>query len=190
MRRGLRCRRPHLAPVDDPAVVRPLRARLDARRIEPRIRLGHTETTTGLATDQRRQYACLLLLGAEHRNRMRPEDVDVDRRDARHRRTRARDCVHHQCSVRNTEPCSAHALRHRDTEVARRSNIAHERVRKSMIVIPRQPEGVVVLRTNAPDTLDDGGLCGCRLEHQLTLSPNVCTAAAIRVPPVIQHMMP
>ena len=53
-----------------------------------------------------------------------------------------------------------------------------------MLRIAREPVGIVKAIADFPNGIDD------LLNHHLcTSDPNACTAAAMRVPPVIQHMM-
>jgi hypothetical protein len=112
----LRRRRPDLAAGDPVDVAIAHRHGLQTPGVQPGIRFGHTETGTLGAGDQRRQEALLLLLGAEHHNRVQTEDVDVDRRGRRHRTGRVRQPLHHQCRLGQAEPGAADILRHGDAE--------------------------------------------------------------------------
>ena len=114
----LRRRDPDLAAIDAVAVAVAHGARLEPRRVEADVRLGHGEAGLLLAGDQRRQKALLLLLGAEHDDRIEPEDVHVHGGGALHAGARLRDRLHHHRGFGDAEPGAAVVFRHGDAEPA------------------------------------------------------------------------
>ena len=111
-------RGPDLAADDDVAVAVAHRPRLEPGRVEPDIGLGHREAGLFLAGDQRRQKAPLLLVGAEHDDRVQPENVHVHRRGAAEPGAGLRDRLHDDRRLGDAEPAAAIFLRHRDAEPA------------------------------------------------------------------------
>ena len=158
LRRFLRSGGPHLAPVHDVAVAAALGARADPRRVQPGIGLGDAEAGEHPALDQIGQPARALLLAAEHHDRMRAEDVDVDRRARAHCAGTARHAVHQQSGLGHAEPGAAIRLGHRDAEIARLGNRTVELERKLAGPVVVQPVGILETRAQAVHVLDDGAL--------------------------------
>jgi hypothetical protein len=68
---------PDLLAVDDVVVALPLRAGLQLRGIQPRVRFGDGKAGFFGAGDDRRQHPAALLVGAEHHHRVEPENIHV-----------------------------------------------------------------------------------------------------------------
>src|SRR5690606_15333431 len=71
-----------------------------------------------LALDERHEHALTLVGRAVDDDRVRPEDVDVDRRRPAHRGARLRDRLHHQGRFGNAETGAPILLGHGDSEPA------------------------------------------------------------------------
>ena len=123
--------------------------------VEPGVGLGHGEAGLVLAGDQRRQHAALLLLGAEHDDRVQAEDVHVHRRGAAHGRAGFGDRLHHERGLGDAETGAAVLLRHGDAEPAGRGQGGMELVRKLAAAILLQPIGVVELGAELADLVAD-----------------------------------
>ncbi len=134
-----RGRGPDLAARDDVAVAVAHRPRLEPRRVEADIGLGHREAGLFLAGDQRRQKAPLLLVVAEHDDRVQPEDVHVHRRGAAEPGARLRDRLHDDRRLGDAEAAAAIFLRHRDPEPAGLGHRAVELVRERAVGVLLQP---------------------------------------------------
>src|SRR3546814_898637 len=131
--------RSHLAAVDHVLLAVPHRARLDRRGVEAGVRLGHAEAGLLLALDQRHQPAPLLLVRAVHDDRVRAEDVDVDRRGAGKCRARLGDRLEHDRRLGDTEPRAAIRLRHGDAEPAVLRHRLIEVLGEAALVVALQP---------------------------------------------------
>jgi len=119
-----------------------LGAGLEPRRVEACIRLGHGEAGLVLSCDERRQHAPLLLLGAEHDDRVQPEDVHMDRRGAAHRGAGFGDRLHHEGGLQDAEPGSAIGLRHGDAEPSILGERRVELMRKARLPLMLEPIGI------------------------------------------------
>src|SRR6185437_705545 len=100
-----------------------------------------------------RQHAPLLLVAAEHHDRVEPEDVHVDRRSAAHARAGFGDGAHHQSGLENAEAGPAVFLGDADAEPAVLRKRGDKFLRKSSVAVALQP--VVVT-----ETATDAGNCG------------------------------
>ena len=131
----LRRRGPDLLPVNDVAARNLLREGLDAGGVEAGIRLGEPERALILARDQPRHPARLLLRRALHDDRMRPEQIDMNRGRRGHAAAMACDFMHHDGGLGDAEAGAAILLRHRDPEPARIRHRAMEFERKHAVVV-------------------------------------------------------
>src|SRR5690606_20969517 len=114
----LRRRGPHLLAVRDVFLPVPLGTRFESGGVEPGIRLGHAEAGLLLTLDERHEHALPLVGRAVDDDRVRPEDVDVDRRRPAHRSTRLRDRLHHQRCFGDAEAGPAILFGHGNSEPA------------------------------------------------------------------------
>src|SRR3546814_15800815 len=83
---------------------------LDARRVEPGIGLGEAEAALIFAGDEPGPPTRLLLGGTLHDDRMRAEEVAVDRRGGGKAATAGGDLAHHRHRLRAAEPRAAISL--------------------------------------------------------------------------------
>ena len=114
-------------------------ARLEARRVQPGIGLGHRKTGLFVAGDQRRQKPLFLLVGAKDDDRVQPENVHVDRRGAAEPGAGFGDGLHQDRGFGDAEPAAAISLRHRNAEPAGLGHRLMELVRKTALLVLFQP---------------------------------------------------
>ena len=150
--RDLRGRDPDLRAADDVAPAALLGLGLERRSVEAGVGLGDGKARLVLAARDRRQHPALLLLGAEHDDRVQTEDVHVDRRGAAHRRAGLRNRLHHDRGLGDAEAGAAVFLRQRDAEPAAFRDRLMERVRKRAVAVACEP----ILVVEAGAELRDG----------------------------------
>ena len=115
-----------LLAVHDVAVAVALGLGVERRGVEPGVGLGDGEAALDLALDDVGQDALLLLLGAEHHDRVGPEDVEMDGRGALQGRARFGHGLHQHRRFGDAEARAAILLGHGDAEPA---GIGHRRGR-------------------------------------------------------------
>jgi hypothetical protein len=183
----LRRRCPDLLAVNDIAIAAALSLGLDLRRVQSGVRFRHPETGNRLALNQVRQPAALLLVIAENDDRVRPEDVDVDRRGRAHRAGRFRHRVHQDGGFGHAEIGAAIFLGHGHAKPAGLRHRLVEIVRKLAGFVPVQPIIVVEAGAQAFHILADRLLFGREYEiHSvfpcvLSVGPD-CKDAGRRAP--------
>ena len=150
-------RGPDLLAMDDIAAAGdPLGAGLDAGRIQPRIGLGHAEAGPLAPFDQGRQPGLLLRRRAVDHDRMRPEDIDMDRRGRTLGAGRAGDAVHHDRRLCHAQAGAAVLDRHGDAEPAALGDLGVEGLREGRGLFPFQPIAIVEPVDDAADRLANG----------------------------------
>ncbi len=154
--RDLRRRDPDLLAVDAVAIAFARRLRLEPGRVEADVRLRHREAGLLFALDERRQEPALLLLGAEHHDRIEAEDVHVHRRGALHAGARFGNRLHHDGRLGDAEPGAAKFLGHGDTEPAIHRQRLMEVVREPAFLVLLQP---IIVPEAGADFLDRGANC-------------------------------
>ena len=107
-----------LLAVHDVAVAVALGLGVERGGVEAGIGLGDGEAALDLALDDVGQDALLLLLGAEHHDRVGPEDVEMDRRGALQGGAQFGHGLHHDRRLGDAEARAAIFLRHGDAEPA------------------------------------------------------------------------
>ena len=161
---NLRGRCPDLAAVDEITAVDLLREGLDLRRVEPGVRLGDAEAGLLRAGDQRAQHALLLLGSAQHDDRMRGEQVDLQRRHRRRAAAARGDGIHHDRRLGHAEVRAAEFLRHRDAEPAVRGHRGMKLVRELRRRVLVAPVLVGEPRADALHRICDGTLVVSQIE--------------------------
>ena len=151
--RDLRGRNPDLLTRNNVALAVACRLCFQLERVEPDVRLGDGEASLVPACHQRRQHPLLLLVAAEHHDRVQSEDVHVQRRSARQPRPRLGDGLHHQRGFRHAETRPAVFLGDADPEPAGIREGAMKIVREAAVAVLGEP--VIVAKTRA-DFLDRG----------------------------------
>ena len=151
----LRRRRPHLLAVYHVAVAVAFGAGVEGGRVEAGIGLGDGEAALYLALDDVGQDAPLLFLGAEHHDRVRAEDIEVNRRGALQRRARLGHRLHQQGRLGDAETRAAVFLGHGDAQPAGIGHRLVEVVGKSAFLVLLQPVPVVELGTQPGDAVAD-----------------------------------
>ena len=158
--RDLRGRNPDFLPGQQIVVALAHRLGLELERVEADVRLGDRKAGLVLARDQRRQHALLLLVAAEHHDRIEPEDIHVQRRRAGQAGAGFRDRLHHQRGLGDAEAGTAVGLRDADAEPAVVGEGAVKIVRKAAVAILGEPVVVGKSRADASDRLADRLLLG------------------------------
>jgi hypothetical protein len=138
---------PDFRAIDDIAVATAFGPCLQLRRFQAGVWLGDREAGLLLAGNDRRQHAALLLVGAVHHDRIKPEDVHVHGRRAGESRAGFGDGVHHHGGFADAEPRSAMAFRNTDAEPAIGRERAMEFVREFAIAVALEP--IVIAKARA-----------------------------------------
>ena len=158
--RDLRGRDPDLLARKNVVLAVAHRLGLQLQRVEPDVRLGHREAGLVLAGNERRQHSLLLLVAAEHHDRVQPEDVHVQGRGAGQARARLGDGLHHQRRFGDAEARAAVLLRDADAEPAVVREGAVEIVRKAAVAVLGEPVVVAEPRADLADRVADRLLLG------------------------------
>ncbi len=109
---------PHLAAVDPVVVALTLGERGDTRSIKSRTGFGDTETDVQIAVDDPRQRCGLEFVGPVLDHGLHPEDGQVDRAGAVHRRARSRNLLEQQGGLGDAQAVPAVLLRDGHAEPA------------------------------------------------------------------------
>ena len=160
---GYRCagvRNELLGAVDHPVAVLQPRARARVAGIGARLRLGQPERAEPFAGAQLRHQFALLLLRAEHVNRLRAQRGMRAQRD-RDRRVHPRELLDGQCVGERVAAATAVLLRERDAHQVQlaelRDDLIRERLRAVELLGHRRDLALGEFPDRAPDQLMVGG---------------------------------
>ncbi len=162
-------RNPDLAPGQHVKVAATLGPGLQPGRVEPGIGLGHRKAGFFVAGDQGRQKPALLLIAAEHDDRVQAENIHMDRRGAAEPGPGLGDRLHHHRRLADAEPAAAIFLRHGDAEPPARGHRPVKLARKAALLVLPQPIIVAKARAQPRDRLTDLLLLRAQGEAHLAL---------------------
>ena len=186
----LRGRDPDLAARQHVTIATAHRARLQMRRVETGIGLGHRKAGLFAARDQRRQKAALLLVGAENHDRMQPKDVHMDRRGAAEPGPGLGHRLHQHRRLGDAEPAAAISRRHGDAEPPAIGHRPVEFMRKAALSILGEPVIVAKALAQPGDRGPDLPLLLGQLVGHARLHPPQSTRHNARAAPRIPLSSP